>query len=141
MKRNKRIIIGVIAVGMLIGLVFGGKYVLDLMSYKEQMSRVRIDHIDLKDVNDGTYIGSFDAKIISATVSVSVKNGKMTDIELLEHKYERGGSAAVIIDEILKEQSLEVDAVSGATNSSKTILKAVENALKSEKQQNINFGI
>jgi len=129
MKRYKRIVIGVIAAGMLIGLVFGGKYVLDLMYYKEEMSTVSIGNVDLKDVNDGTYIGSYDAKIISATVSVSVKNGKITDIELLEHKYERGESAVLIIDEVLKEQSLEVDAVSGATNSSKVILKAVENAL------------
>jgi len=141
MRKNQKIILGVIATGILIGVFFGGKYVLDLMYYKEEMSAVSIDNIDLEDVNDGTYIGSYNAKIISATVSVSVKNGKITDIELLEHKYERGGSAAVIIDEILKEQSLEVDAVSGATNSSKTILKAVENALNSGKQQNINFGI
>ena len=134
MRKNKKIILGVIAAGILIGVFFGGKYVLDLMYYKDEMSTVNIDNIDLKDVCDGTYIGSYDAKIISATVSVSVKNGRMTDIELLEHKYERGGLAASIIDEVLKEQSLEVDAVSGATNSSKTILKAVENALNSGKK-------
>ncbi|NOW05431.1 uncharacterized protein with FMN-binding domain [Clostridium beijerinckii] len=31
---------------------------------------------------------------------------------------------------VVKAQSLQVDTISGATNSSKTILKAIENALK-----------
>ena len=39
------------------------------------------------------------------------------------------GPAVAVIDEILKSQSLDVDVVSGATNSSKTIMKAIENAL------------
>jgi uncharacterized protein with FMN-binding domain len=131
MKKNRRITIGVLAAVLVIGLILGGKYALDLMYYKEAMAAVTVSDIDVKDVKDGTYVGSYDAKIISATVRVTVKDGKMTDIELLEHKYDRGGPAVAIVDEILKEQSLDVDVVSGATNSSKTILKAVENALES----------
>ena len=34
-----------------------------------------------------------------------------------------------LADDMVKQQSLNVDAVSGATNSSKVIRKAVENAL------------
>ena len=59
----------------------------------------------------------------------------MTIIELLEHRTERGESALAIVDEILEAQSFDVDVVSGATNSSKKILKAVENALDSERQE------
>ena len=131
-RTYKRIIIGAIVIILLTGLVVGGKYALDLMYYKETMAKVEIGNVDLSDVKDGTYEGSYDARIISATVSVTVKDGKMTDIKLLEHKYDRGGSAEAIIDDILKEQSLDVDVVSGATNSSKTIMKAVENALESD---------
>lgn len=131
-RKYKRIIIGAIAVILLTGLVIGGKYALDLMYYKETMAKVEITDVDLSDIKNGTYVGSYDARIISATVSVTVKDGKMTDIKLLEHKYDRGGSAEAIVDDILKEQSLDVDVVSGATNSSKTIKKAVENALESE---------
>lgn len=36
----------------------------------------------------------------------------------------------MITDLIIKEQSLKVDAVSSATNSSKVILKAIENAFE-----------
>ena len=131
MGRKKRMIISITAAALLIGLILGGKYVLDLMYYKEAMSNVAIGNIDVRGVGDGTYIGSYDAKITSATVSVTVKDCKMTKIELLEHKSERGESAVALVDEILEEQSLDVDVVSGATNSSKTILKAVENALNS----------
>jgi len=129
MKKNKRIIIGIAAVVLLVGLVVGGKYTLDLMYYKETMSKVEIGTIDVSAVEDGTYKGSYDARVISATVSVTVKDGKITNIKLLEHKNDKGVSAEVIVDDILNEQSLDVDVVSGATNSSKTILKAVENAL------------
>jgi uncharacterized protein with FMN-binding domain len=34
------------------------------------------------------------------------------------------------VDQIVSEQKIDVDAISGATNSSKVIKKAVENALE-----------
>lgn len=128
-RKSKRVILGIVAAVLLLVLVMGGKYARDLIYYKETMANVTIGEIDLKNVKDGSYIGNYDARIISATVKVTVRDGEITGIELLEHKYDRGGPAEAIVDDILKEQSLDVDAVSGATNSSKTILKAVENAL------------
>lgn len=136
MSKNKRIVIVIIVAVLFIVLVFAGKYALDMMYYKEAMSILTIGEVDLSRVNDGTYIGSYDARIISATVSVTVKNGKITDIKLMEHKYDRGLPAEAVVDKILKEQSLDVDVVSGSTNSSKAILKAVENALNSGKKNN-----
>lgn len=131
-KKSKRALLVIIAAVLLAGLILGGKYALDLMYYKETMEDVEIGDVDVSGIKDGTYVGSYDARIISATVSVTVKDGRMTEIRLLDHKYDRGGSAEAIVDDILKEQSLDVDVVSGATNSSKTIMKAVENALKSD---------
>ena len=37
-----------------------------------------------------------------------------------------------LVDDVISKQSLEVDAVSGATVSSKCIIKAIENTLQSE---------
>ena len=62
--------------------------------------------------------------------AVTVSRGVITDIELLEHKNGRGAPAETIINDILRRQDVNVDAVSGATNSSRVIMKAVENALK-----------
>lgn len=132
MKKKNKVILGIVAAALLVGLAVGGKYALDLSYYKETMAKVEIGDIDLSKVKDGTYEGSYDARIISAAVRVTVMDGKITDVRLLEHKYDRGGSAEAVVHDILKEQSLDVDMVSGATNSSKTILKAVENALNSD---------
>jgi uncharacterized protein with FMN-binding domain len=132
MRKYKKSMIWTAIAVLLIGMIWGGKYALDLSYYKDTMAKVEIGDIDLSKVKDGTYEGSYDARIISAAVSVTVKDGKITDVRLLEHKNDRGGSAEAIVDDILKEQSLDVDVVSGATNSSMTILKAVENALNSD---------
>ena len=45
----------------------------------------------------------------------------------------RGKPAEIVADRIIQEQRIDVDAVSGATNSSVVIKKAVENAFKGEK--------
>lgn len=41
-----------------------------------------------------------------------------------------GKPAEAIVEDIVENQSIEVDAVSGATNSSRVIMKACENALR-----------
>jgi len=61
-------------------------------------------------------------------VEVTVQDGVITNIDILEHKNGRGKSAEVVADRIMEEQKIDVDAVSGATNSSVVIKKAVENA-------------
>ena len=65
---------------------------------------------------------------------MSVKNGKIADIDILEHKNGCGKSAEAIINKIVDEQKINVDAISSATNSSIVIKKAVENALRGENQ-------
>ena len=49
--------------------------------------------------------------------------------QLSSKKYDKGKPAKAIVPKIVDAQSLEVDAVAGATNSSKVIKKAIENAL------------
>ena len=89
------------------------------------------DEINISDVSDGVYIGEYDVNFIYAKVEVTVQNGEITDIIILEHRHEHGKAAETVINEIVDEQRIDVDAVSGATNSSIVIKKAVENALKS----------
>lgn len=83
-------------------------------------------------LQDGTYEGSAEGYDSTITVSVTVSGGQVTDITVVSEGdtpqyYER---AVSIIDEILGNQSLEVDTVSGATFSSTGILNAVYNALQ-----------
>ena len=68
-------------------------------------------------------------RFIRAKVAVTVQDGAITGIELLEHKNGRGEAAETVLEEIVSQQRIAVDAVSGATNSSIVLEKAVENAL------------
>ena len=84
-------------------------------------------------LEDGVYEGSAEGYKSTIKVSVTVCNGAVTDIEILEENdtpdfFER---AEAIIDDVIDEQSLEVDTVSGAMYSSSGILNAVNNALES----------
>jgi uncharacterized protein with FMN-binding domain len=129
----KKIVLGVVCISVLSGAVIGGKYLISVQQYKKIVSELKIGKVDLAKVSDGKYTGYCDAEFVAAEVSVTVKDNKIEDIILLSHKTERGKSAEVIQDEVLKAQSLQVDTISGATNSSKVILKSIENALNAGK--------
>jgi uncharacterized protein with FMN-binding domain len=127
----KKIVIIAICIAALSGGIFGINYLISLYNYKKIVSEIDIKSVDLSNVHDGTYTGSCDAIFVGAEVEVTVKDKKITDIKLLNHKTEKGKPAEVIVDDVKNKQSLQVDAISGATNSSKVILKAIENALES----------
>ncbi|GAB6393478.1 MAG: FMN-binding domain protein [Treponematales bacterium] len=85
---------------------------------------------------DGEYIGVYEIKPVKVVVQVNVESETITGIEILEHQRLLGGKAEKITGDVLGRQSLNVDAVTGATVSSKTILKAIENALQKGKVNN-----
>lgn len=89
-----------------------------------------IGTVDINTVADGEYIGVCQNKILIAVVKVSVENHEITDIEILEHKASYMKQAEAIAGEVCGGQSLEVDAISGATLTSDIVLKAIENAFK-----------
>lgn len=132
-KVIKRAIMGVLALAVAGGIFFGLRYYMQLQEYKKRIEGIVISRVDLSNVRDGSYRGSFDAIFVGAEVVVQVKNHTIESIDLVKHKNERGAKAEAIVDKIISEQSVAVDVISGATNSSKVILKAVENALESQK--------
>ncbi|HBF7897530.1 FMN-binding protein [Clostridioides difficile] len=89
-----------------------------------------VKDIDINNVKNGIYTGSADNKLVKATVSVEVNNGKIQNINILKHYHLLGKPAEKITTSIIKQQSLDVDAITSATYSSNTIRKAVENALR-----------
>jgi len=105
-------------------------YAADFVAYRKNISRIEIRGMKAVELKDGVYEGEYDAGYIYAKVSVTIENGRIRDIKILKHNNERGASAELIIENIIKEQSTRVDAVSGATNSSLVIIKAIENALE-----------
>ncbi|MGC9311856.1 MAG: FMN-binding protein [Sediminispirochaetaceae bacterium] len=83
----------------------------------------------LQDLEDGLYTGEFEKGLVAAEVEVQVRDHAIEAIEILRHDNGRGRKAERIVDDVITRQSLQVDVISGATYSSKVILKAVENAL------------
>jgi uncharacterized protein with FMN-binding domain len=88
-----------------------------------------IEEIDFTQLKDGEYPGNYEIFPVKVSVKTTVLNGKITQIELLEHFNGKGAPAEKIVDDIIEKQSLQVDAVSGATVSSVAIKKAVEDSL------------
>lgn len=126
----KKMIIFIICVILLIGVIIGVKYLKAVNNYKKTTEQLNIKSVNLSEVKDGSYIGSYDAQFVAAKVEVKIKNHKIASIKLLEHKNGRGKKAEIIPKKVVKSQTLKVDTVSGATISSKVILKAIENALE-----------
>jgi uncharacterized protein with FMN-binding domain len=88
------------------------------------------ENFNLAEKADGTYSGSCDNGLVKVQVEVIVQNNVIQDIKLVQHKNGLGKKAEAIIDTVIIQQSIEVDTIAGATASSQTILKAVENALQ-----------
>ena len=129
-RRLFRIAGSVLAVMMLGTGFWGVKVMSDLNAYKKQVAEIVITAVDLSTISDGVYRGSCDVKMVAAVVDVTVKDHRIAAIDLVSHKNGKGKPAEVILKDVLKQQSLEVDVITGATSSSKVILKAVENALE-----------
>lgn len=106
--------------------------IIDFNRYQKNVASIEFDDIDLGNVEDGIYRGECDVGYIYAKVKVEIKDGMIVSIDLLEHRNERGKRAESIIDDVILKQKINVDAVSGATNSSNVIKKAIENALQTE---------
>ena len=127
---KKKVVLLVIMLLLLIGLVWGIIYLKSVSDYKQAVKETTFEEINISDISDGVYIGEYDVNFIYAKVEVTVQNGEITNINILEHRNERGKAAEAITNKIVDEQKIDVDAISGATNSSTVIKKAVENALK-----------
>lgn len=91
---------------------------------------VRIEEVDITKVVDGDYRGEATDGPVKVVVIVEVKEGRIVSIVLEHHRTLMGKPAERIPEDVIRAQSLKVDTVSGATVSSRAILKAISSALK-----------
>ena len=104
-----------------------------LVAFLLRPQPLQIGTVNLSNVADGTYMGVCQNKILFAVVQVEIESHEIIGIEVIEHKASYMAQAEQIAGAVCSEQSLEVDAVTGATLTSDTVLKAVENALEGAK--------
>ena len=120
---KKKTVLFVIMFLLLVGFVLGILYLKSVADYRKAVRETTFEDINISDIPDGVYVGEYDVDFIYAKVEVTVQNGEITNINILEHRHERGKTAEVITDSIVDEQKIDVDAISGATNSSTVIKK------------------
>lgn len=123
--RKRRIIVLLLCMA---ALWIGVKIALGVMV--GNVRRIPVMSLDFGTLADGTYAGEYSIAPVSVTVEVTVEGSKVTAIDITRHENGLGGKAERIVSDVMQEQSLEVDAVTGATVSSKCILKAIEDALQ-----------
>ncbi len=99
-------------------------------AFMGEIDRIEIADPDLAKTADGTWVGEWNTTLVSATVSVDTRSRRIEGIEILRHDCGKGKPAEAITDRVIAAQSLAVDTVSGATGSSKVILRAVQDALE-----------
>ncbi len=101
-----------------------------IVAFVLRPQKLEIGAVDLDTVSDGEYVGVCQNKILFAVVKVKVQDHEISDVEVIEHKASYMEQAEQIAENVCDKQSLDVDAISGATLTSGTVLKAIENALE-----------
>lgn len=132
-------------IAVLVILVIGSVYyVAAYIDYCQATNTNNIDVTELKKqgqgtFTDGTYEGTGSGFKGNTTISVTVENGYITNIETVSTGddmpyYNRAFSS--IEEQIISSQNVSVDAVTGATFSSNGVMEAVANALGQEYENN-----
>jgi uncharacterized protein with FMN-binding domain len=114
----------VLAVVIVVGIVMSN-------GLSEGMN-VTLHGINLADVPDGIYTGTYNFKRWTNTVTVQVKDGIITAIKTVDDVFGASvtNASGEIFRRVIETQDTKIDAVSGATVTSKAYLKAIEDALK-----------
>lgn len=129
----------------------GGSWVQKILAARKQTIESQTVKAGKKgkgfDLKDGKYTGSANGYGGKITVTVTIKNKKIVKIHIDSAPGETTSffnRAKTLTDLMIRQQSTDVDAVSGATYSSKGIIGAVKNALygtkSTTKQAPASFG-
>lgn len=130
MKKKLPVVIGIIT-AILVGAF------LTVTNGLSEGAKVALDGIDLANTADGSYTGTYDFKRWTNTLVVNVENHRIIGVCVEEDVVgaELTDCADEVFQRVIEAQSTQVDAVSGATITSKAYLKAIENALTQPQEQ------
>jgi uncharacterized protein with FMN-binding domain len=129
------VIVGGVAAVLLGGFFFTG-------AGRREINDLIIGSVDFKKLRDGIFTGEYIGvkdHLRDTTVEVTVKDGEVSNVRVVKGAVDKNGKPVELthgktVDDlyksVLSSKSLSVDVVSGATLTSKTHLKALENALK-----------
>ena len=132
MKKRYKVLLVTTVILIILGItvtIIGKSMLAKIIEELESLKLEDISSPDLSMLDDGTYAGSFGNVAVAAVVEVTIGDHRIERIVLVDHRNGKGAAAEAILGTVIERQSLEVDVIAGATYSSLTILKAVEDAL------------
>lgn len=100
------------------------------MSKRIMYEYTKMEDVDLSKIPDGVYPGTFGDFLVAVDLEVTIEGHRITGIAIKKQNCGPGYEALETVDRIIQAQNVRVDAVTGATGSSKTIMIAVGRALK-----------
>ncbi len=128
MLKKIGLVIGIILVVLIVvaGVMF--------IRFQSMASNVKAQYsalkpVDLRQVKDGVYEGSFGDFLVAVKVKVTVKYHRIREVKIVEQRCGAGYEALDTTSRIVKAQQPKVDAVTGASGSSMAIMIAVKRAL------------
>jgi uncharacterized protein with FMN-binding domain len=130
MKRKTKIILLIVAAVLLACVVTGMIAFQSIQRNLNELAAIEIENVPLDRVKDGVYVGEYSVFPVSAQVEVTVKDHAIETARILKHRNGQGSAGEAVVDKAVELDSLQVDTVTGATYSSKVLLKAMENALR-----------
>jgi len=127
----KKILI-VLGIFLILVIVFGVAFFFRARQMVQKIESVQLEDVDLTQINNGVYPGEFGDFLVDVKLEVTVKDHQITKIEIIKQRAGPGYEAIEAIDRIIEAQSPNVDVVTGATGSSRSIMIAVQKALTGE---------
>ena len=98
-------------------------------------SELTINEVDTTYISDGEYFAAYHTGKMSATVGVTLADGRMTKISVYDYENITIDSAKQLFDDVIKYQMLNTPDFLERTYSEKVLLKAVETALTNRSEQ------
>lgn len=121
----KRLTFGFFILGLLVTILFSCSSQ-DIVETRE----LQISHVDIDSAQDGKYTGDYSYGGYTYEVEVEIKDRRIAKILIVSNRDTKHAKIAEeVIPVIVRKQQNNVDAMSGATTTSKALLKAIEKAL------------
>ncbi len=123
-------VLKIIVIIFILFIIVSGGGIFYLSRGLDAGSEIVINELDLSSIGDGIYYGSYESGRFSNQVEVEVKDNQIVNISLVEDVlFSKPEERDQFFENVINEQRVNIDVISGSTVTCKAYLKAIEDAL------------
>ena len=117
----------IISISVIAVLLASGMFAL----YPSNMRDIELQGIDLTDIPDGRFTGTFERGRFTNTLTVYVQDNRIVKIDIVDDIFMPSvtNASGEVFRRVIDMQDTKIDAVTGATITTNAYLKSIENAL------------